>query len=186
VKRSFIVCIISCICLFAGCSTLFAPQQLSENYALAEGVKCNAPEAVDGDLNTVSSNTRILISLPERKSIRKIVIYSPNISNFILYESAGKEGEWRVIKSVKGYKQPKVGVDENELSRVVVNAQVTTDKIRMFITDTRGTRFAGPGSLRDVYGNVNIFSHQRDALPQIQEIELYGLVDKVEPKSPLF
>ena len=152
------------------------PQQLSANYALAEGVECDAPAAVDGDLDTVSNNTRIEISLPKRKSIRKIVIYSSNISSFILYESTGKEGEWKVIKSIKG----------NRLDKVVVNTQVTTDKIRMFVTDTSGSRFADPGSLRDVGGNTNIFSTQRDALPQIQEIQLYGLVDKIEPKAPLF
>jgi hypothetical protein len=168
--------IISAICLCAGCSTLFAPQQLSENYALAEGVECDAPEAVDGDLNTVSNNTRIVISLPEKKSIRKIIIHSPNISNFILYESIGEEGEWRPIKSVKG----------NRLTEVAINTHVTTDKIRMFVTDTSGGRFAEPESLRDVDGRTNIFSRQVDAPPQIQEIELYGLVDKIEPKAPLF
>lgn len=169
----------SVICLCVGCSALFAPQQFSENYAAAEGVECNAPEAVDGDLSTVSSNTRIVISLPGRKSIRKIVIYSPNISNFILYESTGQEDEWRVIESIKG----------NKLDKVAINTQVMTDKIRMFVTDTSGGRFADPGNVRDVDGNVNIFSRQVDALPQIQEIELYGLVDKiekVEPKAPLF
>jgi hypothetical protein len=149
---------------------------LSENYALAEGVECDAPEAVDGDLNTVSNNTRIVISLPEKKSIRKIVIHSPNISNFILYESIGEEGQWRPIKSAKG----------NRLTEVVINTHVTTDKIRMFITDTRGGRFADPESLRDVDGRTNIFSRQVDAPPQIQEIELYGLVDKIDPKAPLF
>jgi hypothetical protein len=169
----------SFICLCVGCSALFGPQQLSENYAAAEGVECNAPEAVDGDLSTVSNNTRIVISLPGRKSIRKIVIHSPNISNFILYESTGQEGEWRVIESIKGSK----------LDKVVINTQVMTDKIRMFVTDTSGGRFADPGNVRDVDGNVNIFSRQVDALPQIQEIELYGLVDKseeIEPKAPLF
>ncbi len=165
------------ICLLSfGCSTLFAPQQFSENYALAEGVECNAPEAVDGNLDTVSNNTRIMISLPERKSIRKIIIYSPNISNFIIYESIGEAGEWRPIQSVKG----------NKLTRIVINTQVTTDKIRMFVTDTKGSRFADPGDLKDVDGNVNIFSRQVDARPSIQEIELYGLVDKIEPKAPLF
>jgi hypothetical protein len=175
-KRNFAVCILSAICLCAGCSALFAPQQLSENYALAEGVECDAPEAVDGNLNTVSKNTRIVISLPEKKSIRKIIIHSPNISNFILYESIGEEGEWRPIKSVKG----------NKLTKVIINTHVTTDKIRMFVTDTRGGRVADPGSLRDVDGDTNIFSRQVDAPPQIQEIELYGLVDKIEPKAPLF
>lgn len=175
-KCSFTVSIILAICLCVGCSTLFAPQQLSGNYALAKGVECNAPEAADGDLNTVSSNTRIMISLPERKSIRKIVIYNLNISNFVLYESTGRDGEWKIIRSIKG----------NKLPKVIINTHATTDKIRMFVTDTSGGRFADPGGLRDVDGNTNIFSRQVDALPQIQEIELYGLVDKVQPKAPLF
>ena len=162
--------------LLAGCGTLFVPQVLSENYARANGVICNAPEAVDGDLNTATDKTRILISLPEKKSIRKIVIYSPNISNFILYDSTGIEGGWHVIKSVKG----------NKLTKIVIDAQVTTDKIRMFVTDTRGTKFAGPNTLKDEDGRTNLFSRQVDAPPKIQEIELYGLVDKVKSNEPLF
>ena len=175
----YAICILLITYLFIGCSVLFAPQELSENYALAEGVLCDAPEAVDGDLNTVSNSTRITISLPEKKSIRKIIIHNLNISNFVLYESMGEEGRWKIIKSVKG----------NKLPKVVINTQVVTDKIRMFITDTSGGRFADPGTLRDVDGNSNIFSRQVDARPLLQEIELYGLVDKskkVEPRGPLF
>ena len=162
--------------LCAGCSTLFAPQELSENYALAPGVECDAPLAVDGNLETVSSNTRILITLPERKSIRKIVIHSPNISDFILYESTGGEGQWRIIKGIKG----------NKLTQIAINTQVTTDKIRMFVSDTRGSIFAEPGSITDEDGYPSLFTRKVDALPQIQEIEIYGLVDKIEPNKPLF
>ena len=172
------ICILV-ICLCAGCSALFAPQILSENYALADGVQCNAPEAVDGDLETVSNSRRIVIALPEAKPIRRIVIHSPNISNFVLYESTGPEGEWQPIKSIKG----------NKLDRIVVNAHVITDKIRMFVSDTRGTRFADPGKMRDADGRTNLFSRQVDVRPEIQEIELYGLVDsvnEVEAKAPLF
>jgi len=67
-----------------------------------------------------------------------------------------------------------------------MDTHVITEKIRMFVTDTTGTRFADAGSLRDVDGNTNLFSVQVDAPPQIQEIELYGFVDKIEPKGPLF
>ena len=165
--------------LCAGCSSLFVPQELSENYSRLEGVETDAPEAVDGDLNTVSNNTRIVVSLPEKKSIRKIIIHSPNISNFILYEYLGREGQWKIIKSVRG----------NNLTRIVIDAQVVTDRIRMFITDTSSSRFAEPGTLRYGDGSTNIFTRQVDALPQIQEIELYGLVDKAakaKPKAPLF
>lgn len=175
--RIYVILLFLPLCV--GCSALFVPQQLSENYALAEGVECDAPEAVDGDLKTVSNNTRILISLPEKRSIRKIIIHSPNISNFILYESLGKEGEWRIIKSVKG----------NTLSKIVIDTQVTTDKIRLFVTDTSKGRFADPGTVNYGNGRTNIFSSQVDALPIIQEIELYGLVDrtaKVKSGEPIF
>ena len=96
---------------FVGCANfgkLFASRQLSENYALLPGVECDAPEVVDGDLSTISNNTRIVISLPEKKSIRRIVIHNTNISNFILYEYKGKEGDWKIIDSFKGNKEPKI------------------------------------------------------------------------------
>ena len=170
---------IAALFLLIGCSTLFAPQILSENYALDDGVICDAPAAVDGDMETSSSNRRIHITLPEEKSIRRIIIYSPNISNFVLYKSDGAEGDWRPIKSIKG----------NKLDKIVVNTQVITSKIRMFVSDTRGTSFADPGKIIEADGLPNEFSRQVDARPIIQEIELYGLVSsdkEVEPTAPLF
>ncbi len=164
---------------FIGCSTLFVPQELSENYVLMPGVECDAPEAVDGDLNTVSNNTRIHISFPEKKSIRRIVIHSPNISNFIIYENLGGEGNWKIIKSFKG----------NTQTRIEINTQVVTDKIRIFITDTTGARYVGPGVTKTKNGFYQEVDAQLDARPQIQEIEIYGLVNKTSMKKsdePLF
>ncbi len=171
--------IISIFLSFIGCSALFVPQELSENYALMPGVECDAPEAVDGDLNTVSNNTRIHIFLPEKKSIRRIIIHSPNISNFIIYESTGGEGQWKIIKSFKG----------NTQTRIEINTQVTTDKIRIFITDTTGVRYVGPGVSKNKNGFYQKVDAQLDARPQIQEIELYGLVNKAttsKSNEPLF
>ena len=163
----------------SGCSALFVPQELSENYATMTGVECDAYEAVDGDLNTISDSTRIVISLPEKKSIRKIVIHNLNISNFIIYEYLGNEGQWRVIKSAKGNTQP----------RIEINTQVTTDKIRLFVSDTSGVSFVRPGIERDKDGFTHRVDAQVDARPQIQEIELYGLIDmpgKAKSKEPIF
>lgn len=178
-KPIYIVLFSLIISLLIGCSTIFVPQELSENYATMPGVISDAPEAIDGDLNTISSNNRIHITLPEKKSIRKIIIHSPNISNFIIYQSIGGEGEWRIIKSIKG----------NTQTKIEIPTQVTTDAIRMFITDTKGIRFADPGEIKDVDGNPNIFSRQVNVPPQIQEIELYGLIDsfkKIDSKEPIF
>jgi hypothetical protein len=162
-----------------GCSTLFAPQQLSENYTRLPGVECDAPEAVDGNMNTISNRSRIVISLPEKRSIRRIVIHSTNISNFILYEYKGNVGDWKIIKGFRG----------NTESKIVIDTQVITDKIRIFISDTSGTRFVGPGVVRDKNGLIYEVDAQIDVKPQIQEIELYGFVDKIEgakSKEPLF
>lgn len=178
-KTEYIILIVLPIVLLSGCSSMFVSQQLSENYVTSQDVKSDSPEAIDGNLNTISNNTRIHIYLPEKKSIRKIVIHSPNISNFILYESIGGEGQWRVIKSIRGNKQ----------NPIEIPTQVTTNAIRIFITDTKAGRFADPGALKDVDGNVNIFSRKVDALPQIQEIELYGLIDsseKADAKKTIF
>ena len=172
------ICILA-VCLLAGCSTLFAPQEFSENYALADGVRCDAPSVVDGDLETTSERSRIVISLPEAKPIRRVIIHSPNISNFILYESIGEKDEWRLIKRVKG----------NKLGKIVVNTQVTTDKIRLIVSDTRGSRFVDPGTITDETGRRNRFTRKVDTRPIIQEIELYGLVgsvDEIDPQAPLF
>lgn len=177
-KLELWICILA-VCLLAGCATLFAPQELSENYALADGVRSDAPEVVDGDLETTSERRRIVISLPEARSIRRVIIYSPNISNFVLYESIGEKEEWRAMKSVKG----------NKLDKIVVNTQVTTDKIRIYVSDTRGSRFVDPGKMIDETGRKNVFTRKVDTRPIIQEIELYGLVDSVEeidPQVPLF
>ncbi|MEK7398939.1 MAG: hypothetical protein AAB116_18550 [Candidatus Poribacteria bacterium] len=168
---------------FTGCANfgkLFVPQQLSENYALLPGVESDAPEAVDGDLNTISNNTRIVISLPEKKSIRRIVIHNTNISNFILYEYKGKEGDWKIISSFKG----------NNQAKIVVNTQVITDKIRIFISDTRGSKFVGPGVIKDDNGFNRRVDSQLDSPPETQEIELYGFVDTVakpeKSNKPIF
>ena len=165
--------------LLFGCAALFAPQDLSENYALLPGVECDAPQAVDGNMNTISNSTRIVISLPERRSIRRIVIHNTNISNFIIYEYLGEKGAWKIITNVKG----------NTESKIVLNTQVVTDKIRLFVSDTSGTRFIGPGVVRDDAGFFHDVDAQRDVKPEIQEIELYGFVDKVgkaKTKEPIF
>ena len=74
------------------------------------------------------------------------------------------------------------------MPKLVIDTQMITDKVRIFISDTRGTKFADPGDIRDVDGLPNEFSVQVDVKPQVQEIELYGLEDKVKvkPKTPIF
>ena len=59
-----------------------------------ESVTCSSAEMTDGDLKTFgSSGHQILIELPERKSIHRIVIHQTNIEDLILYTGARETGE---------------------------------------------------------------------------------------------
>ena len=77
-----------------GC-VLFTQQEWSENYALMDGVKSNSPLAIDGNIETIGeaqlprnstgrlSSPEILITLPEKKVIRKIIIHSDNLKKLV-------------------------------------------------------------------------------------------------------
>ena len=88
-------------------SQLFAQQEWSQNYALMESVTCSSAEMTNGDLKTVgSSGHQILIELPERKAIPRIVIRQTNIEDLILYAGASKsQGDWRKVATIKDNRQ---------------------------------------------------------------------------------
>jgi hypothetical protein len=60
---------------------LIEPQEW-ENLAVAEGVRCTAPEMIDGNLKTVgyAKGRWIHLTFPTRKSIHRIVIRGTNIT----------------------------------------------------------------------------------------------------------
>lgn len=176
---------ISLIATMNSCSVLSSKQllkeqQWSENYALADGVKSTSPEMIDGDMNTSGKmlfpesvyggraivgafpNAEVTITLPEKKSISKIVIYSDDLEDFNVYASvgttAGKE-DWKLLKEFT----------KNKDKEIVIRTSVLTDKIlirakgKMPLESTESVRVLG-GVVR-----------QRKVLePEIKEIELYG------------
>ena len=99
---------------------MISEQEWSDNYALMEGTLSTNPEMIDGDHKTIgesrsssgpgrlygSSNaTEVVVTLPEKKLIRKIVIHSNNIKKFAIYADRGgtlhSDTDWQLVKEVK-------------------------------------------------------------------------------------
>jgi hypothetical protein len=119
--------------VMAGCGVMIphdsVKHELSENYALADGVKCTSPEMIDGDINTAGETVRLEpdpmlsmletwaflkpsgnpypvasprrrglsfnysmaeVTLPEKRPIEKIVIYSEDLVKFSVSALAEK------------------------------------------------------------------------------------------------
>lgn len=73
-----------------------------ENLAVAEGVTCNVPEMIDGNLKTVgfADGRLINLTLPKRQTIHRIIIRGTNITDAIIYQriQGGKNGRqfWKL------------------------------------------------------------------------------------------
>ena len=166
-----------------GCSALFSEQEWSENYALMEGVQSTVPQAVDGKINTVGETTfpassegmmgansasQVVITLPEKKIIRRIVIHSDNLSQFDIYANKGSitaNEDWQLIKDVKSVK-------ENPI-KVSVLVPFPTDRIRLRVLGTKDDALLNR-QRRARSGGFRGWDSNRRAAAKIREIELYG------------
>ena len=174
--------------IIIGCKTismLATPQEWSKNYTLADGVEANDPPVIDGDLNTMGKSrfppesveslqfplSEALITLPERKSIHRIVIRSPNLQVFDIM-ARDESGGWEKIKEVKSNKKEVVDL------RVLA----ITDGIRIRVRRTsddaaeRRKNTTRGGGMIWIQGNIR-------ANADISEIELYGYADKTDEPS---
>ncbi len=178
-KWVLIICFIFFAIFLMGCGSplfksLIQEQEWSENYALADGVRCSAPEIIDGDLNTAAKimfpekvygktilggvpNAEADIILPEKKSIHKIVIYSDELPSFSILASTGNKDEWKTIAEF----------DNNDKKEVVIRTSVTTNTIK--IRAKAKTTFEGLSS-----GRVGVVQTAKITEPEIKEVELYG------------
>ncbi len=158
---------------------LFKEQEWSENYALEDGVRCTAPEAIDGDLNTAGKalfpegvygrpvvgafpNAELVVTLPNKKTISKIVIYSDDLSDFRVMASAGgREGQenWKLIKEFSN----------NSQKEIVIRTSINTDKI---LIRARGKAPLETTESVRVLGGI--VTSRKVTEPEIKEIELYG------------
>ncbi len=104
----FMFCILSMI---TGCSTIFTAQEWSENYALMDGAQSTSPEMIDGNLETIGqasltsghrvytlndraefvrNDSIVVVSLPAKKNIYRIILHTVNLKDFVVYIDKGK------------------------------------------------------------------------------------------------
>lgn len=168
------------IIAISSCGNLITEQRWSENYAKSDGVQSTSPEMIDGDMNTVGKisfpegvygkpvsgafpNAEAIITLPEKKTINRIVIYSDNLPDFKVMASTGTVGgkdDWKLIKEFTN----------NKLKEIVIRTSVQTDKI---LIRARGIAPLASTESTRVMGGV--VTSRKVMEPEIREIELYGL-----------
>lgn len=145
-KFTAILSLVCFVVIMSGCSALLTQQEWSENYALLDGTQANSIEMIDGDINTVgvlssassvSSTDRtpapeVIVNLPEKKVVRKIVIHSDNIKNFVLYADKGGRTitgtDWQMIKTVQRVKSHPIVIP--------ILYAFPTDRIRLTVLGT--------------------------------------------------
>ncbi|MCG9129466.1 hypothetical protein JT359_17900, partial [Candidatus Poribacteria bacterium] len=116
IRATFTFCLFCLSVLFIGCGALFSVQEWSENYALMDGVQSTTPQAIDGNINTIgdaifpgeavgmSPPSEIVITLPEKKKIRRIVVRSDNVVEFDVFvskDSHTTDRNWTLVKEIK-------------------------------------------------------------------------------------
>lgn len=162
----------------SGCSRLeilhkvFAPQEWSENYALLEGTECTSNLMVDGKIDTVGkTGHRIIIELPGRKSIHKVIIRDTNIEDLILYRWTGNK--WMKVTKVI----------DNTADTIEIRVRIATNRLRFRIGGTfDDKRLAGKPS--PITGKIRRNRIKRGT-PSASEIELYGFISKsTEEQKP--
>ena len=180
------IAIFSLLCfsaMLAGCSALFSEQEWSENYALMGGVQSTSPQMIDGKLNTVGETSfpasmegfmganaasQVVITLPEKKVIRRIVIHSDNLSAFDIYADKGSiavDADWQLIKDVKSVKQSPF--------QVSLLIPFPTNRIRLRVLGTKDDALLNRQQ-RARSGGFRGWNANRRAAAKIREIELYG------------
>jgi len=162
---------------------IFAKQELSENYAQLEGTTATAPEMIDGDLKTSAQSvfsegsehyyggtapSEAIVTLPEKKLIRKVIIHSDNMKTLDILADKG-DGDWEILKEVKSVNTSPIEAKVGALfktDRIMIRVHSTTDDASR--RRREGVRWGG--------GRRSA----RGAPANIQEIELYGYATKEE------
>ena len=143
--QSAFMAVLLCISVFmTGCSVLFSEQEWSENYAFMEGTQASSPQTIDGKLNTIgearfpnqvarmSPASEVIITLPEKKLIRRIVVHSDNLIEFDIHADRGSlttERDWHLVKKVKSMKSSPM--------QISVLTPFPTDRIRLRVLKTK-------------------------------------------------
>lgn len=181
-----ITILISLICfsvIMIGCAALFSKQEWSENYALLEGTSATSPQMIDGNMNTIGETSfptgtdsafgsnpasEVILTLPEKKVIRRIVIHSDNIKSLDVFADQGGiivDTDWKLIKDLKSVKTKPIEIPvlvPFPTNRIRIRVLSTTDDANL-----KRRQRARSGGLRQ-------FGQNRRAQGKIREVELYG------------
>ena len=171
------------IIILSGCAVLFSEQEWSENYSLLEGTQATSPQMIDGKLNTIGETTfpagsqgfvganpasQVVITLPEKKVIRRIVVHSDNLTEFDIFADKGSiavDADWQLIKDVKSVKSSPI--------KISLLIPFPTDRIRLRVLGTKDDALLSRQErARSAGRGWNVGS--RRAVGKIREIELYG------------
>ena len=160
-------------CLSCKAGQLFKAQEWSQNYTQLEGATCTSYEMIDGNINTVGESGReILITLPERKSIHRIVLRGINFEDFIVYQGRVGDGNWQKLESVSN----------NTVTEREIRVTATTERLRFRIGGTFDDERAA-SKIDTFTGRVT--PQRKRAAKRAAEIELYGFKEAAVAEAPL-
>lgn len=194
-KTTLLVILFFVIVFSAGCHVLLSEQEWSENYTQLDGAMATSPLMIDGKLETVgetqpfsgpqgiyrrNSGSEVIITLPEKKTIRKIVIHSDNVKKFNLYADKGgtalSDTDWQLIKELKSVKSYPL--------EVPILYAFPTDRLRLVVLDTSDDASLWRKEKAQMYTNPNQMMRnffgggrggfRRSSTGRISEIEIYG------------
>ena len=173
-------------CLFgiAACSKVISKQEWSENYALMAGVTSTSREMIDGNLKTLgktlfpvetqnlygaSPASEVVITLPKKRKISRMVIYSENLKTFdVLADKGGGTGNrvnWKLVGEVKSVQNNPVDLS--------LRTAFPTERIRVRVLSTTDDAELRRRHRARTGGGRGHGAHRR-AAGEIFEIELYG------------
>lgn len=184
--------------MISGCSVIFAPQEWSDNYALMDGVQSTDPQMIDGNLDTIGqavltlentsyrlndnadfirNDSIVVVTLPEKKKIYRIILHSENLKHFVVYVDKGKarKGEdWhrviemRDVMSRKFDLKPKMPYITDQIKIRILKTHPQVQKQKTFRLDN----LMGSGRLNETV--ITNLSRSRHIPGRIREIEIYG------------
>lgn len=168
--------------LFIGCGAIFSVQEWSENYSLLDGTRSTSPQMIDGKLETIgeaifsSEDTRrlvrggseVVVTLPEKKKIHRIVLHADNLKHIIIYADKGggilDGSDWQYVKEMQSVKEKMLDL------RVMIPFKTDRIKVRVLKT-TQDAQEAREKNRR--IGGIT-FVATTGAPGKIREIEIYG------------
>ena len=193
------------VILMAGCGSRFSSvfsESLSENYALAAyGAEASNPRTNDGDVKTWGvvepPDRTFTITLPEKRQIDRVVIYSRNVIAYEIYGWDSEADKWELVGavgSVKGRQRVYSDRHKMDIPRFDHRVKAETDKIRIRVTRAESD---GLVTTRTPGKNAKIMNHRIDYIgtgrrriridlydvyvtgpAAIREIELYSHAEK--------